>query len=143
MSQLRPYTNNQILDGLYNPVIQNNPKNDMYKKGILPPNISALYRKKQNIKINKTPFMNKVQPPLQAPLGTPSATSMMGSGKRKKKTPSSGAFSNQSRRIAFFNEVGMSAKKKPKPVKGTLARMGPISVAREPKYHSGLGRYVK
>jgi hypothetical protein len=142
MSQLRPYTNNQILDGWYNPVIQSSPKTDMYKKGILPPNISAKYRQGQKIKINRTPFMDKVGPALQAPLGTPSAMSMMGSGKKKqiKKPYLEGI---QSRKIAFYNEVGMSAKKKPKPVKGTLARMGSVSVAREPKYHSGLGRYVK
>jgi hypothetical protein len=143
MAQLRPYANNTRGDGFYNPVVQSNPKIDMYVKGKLPPHISAKYRQGQKIKINRNPYMDKIHGPLQAPLGTPSAVSMMGSGKHKQKIKKPYMEGIQSRRIAFFNEVGMSAKKKPKPVKGTLGRLGATSVAREPRYHSGLGRYVK
>lgn len=143
MVQTRPYNNNTLGDGYYNPVVQSNPRIDMYVKGILPPNVSARYRQKQKIKINRTPYMDKVQGPLQAPLGTPSAVSMMGSGKKKKGPNHPYMEGIQSRKIAFFNEVGMSAKKKPKPVKGTLGRLGSTSVAREPTFHPKLGRYVK
>ena len=139
-------------DGVRNPVIQSNPKTDMYKKGILPDHISAQYRKKQKLKISKNPFMDKIDYALLQPLGTPSAVSMMGSGKNKSKSKRATLLKHpkhqytegiQSKRIAFFNEVGMSAKKAPKPVKGTLAKLGTVSIAREPVYHPKLNRYVK
>lgn len=146
MSMLRPYPNNTKGDGLYFPVIQSDPRTDMYKKGILPDHISAQYRKKQKLKINKNPFMDKIDYALLQPLGTPSAVSMMGSGKNKSKSkhPKHQYLEGvQSKKIAFFNEVGMSAKKAPKPVKGTLAKLGTVSVAREPVYHPKINRYVK
>ena len=143
MAQLRPYTNNTIGDGLYNPVVQSNPRIDMYVKGILPDRISAKYRHKQKKQIDRNPYIDKIQGPLQSPLMQPSAMQMMGQGKNKSKVRAPYAKGNASKTLAFYNEAGISAKKKPTMVKGTLAKMGPKSVAREPIYNKKIGRYVK
>lgn len=143
MAQLRPYTNNTVGDGLYNPVVQSNPRIDMYVRGIINPRISAAYRHKQKKQLDHNPYIDKIQGPLQSPLMTPSAMSMIGSGKHKSKVRAPFAKGNASKVLAFYNEAGISAKKKPTMVKGTLAKMGPKSVAREPTYNKKIGRYVK
>jgi hypothetical protein len=68
---------------------------------------------------------------------------MIGRGKHKSKVRAPFAKGNASKTLAFYTEAGISAKKKPKMVRGTLGKVGPKSVAREPTYHSGLGRYIK
>lgn len=143
MAQLRPYLNNTAGDGLYNPVVQSNPKVDMYVKGIINPRISAKYRHRQKHPIDRHPQMDKIHGPIQGPLMTPSAMSMIGSGKHKSKVRAPFAKGNASKVLSFYNEAGISAKKAPKMVKGTLAKLGPKSVAKEPMFHSKLGRYVK
>lgn len=140
---LRPYLNNTVGDGLYNPVVQSNPRTDMYVKGILPDRISAKYRYKQKKQIDRNPYIDKIQGPLQGPVMQPSAMQMMGQGKNKSKVRAPFAKGNASKVLAFYNEAGISAKKKPTMVKGTLSKMGPKSVAREPTYNKKIGRYVK
>jgi hypothetical protein len=143
MSMLRPYLNNTVGDGLYNPIIQSNPRIDLYNRGILPDRISAAYRRRQKKTIDKQPYIDRIQGPIQNPKMTPSAMQMMGQGKNKSKVRAPFNIGNASKTIAFFNDVGMSAKKAPKMVKGTLAKMGPKSVAKEPTYNKKIGRYVK
>jgi len=143
MSMLRPYLNNTVGDGLYNPVVQSNPRIDMYVKGILPDRISSKYRHKQKKQIDRNPYIDKIQGPLQGPKMTPSAMQMMGQGKNKSKVRAPFAKGNASKVLAFYNEAGISAKKAPKMVKGTLAKMGPKSVAKEPTYNKKIGRYVR
>jgi hypothetical protein len=140
MAQLRP---NLYSPGIYNPVVQSNPKIDLYNRGILPDRISAAYRRRQKKTIDKQPYIDRIQGPIQNPKMTPSAMQMMGQGKNKSKVRAPFNIGNASKTIAFFNDVGMSAKKAPKMVKGTLAKMGPKSVAREPTFNKKIGRYVK
>jgi hypothetical protein len=87
--------------------------------------------------------MDKIEGPLQGPKMTPSAFQMMGQGKNKSKVRAPFNLGNASKVLAFYNEAGISAKKAPKMVKGTLAKMGPKSVAKEPTYNKKIGRYVK
>jgi hypothetical protein len=140
MAQLRP---NLYSPGIYNPVVQSNPKIDLYSRGILPDRISAKYRHKQKHPIDRNPQMDKIQGPLQGPKMQPSAMQMMGQGKNKTKVRAPFAKGNASKILAFYNEAGISAKKAPKMVKGTLAKLGPKSVAKEPIFNSKLGRYVR
>lgn len=134
MAMLRPYINYPG-DGLYFPVIQSNPNTDMYKKGIIPDRIGSMYRARQKKFTNKNNYFDKISRPLQQPLGTPSAMSMMGSGKH---VPS-----HQSKQLAFYNEVGMSVKRKPKVLKGTVGKLGSSSFAKEPTFNKKINRYVK
>ena len=143
MAQLRPYLNNTVGDGLYNPVVQSNPRIDMYVRGILPDRISSKYRHKQKKQIDHNPYIDKIHGSIQGPVMTPSAMSMIGSGKHKSKVRAPFAKGNASTVLAFYNEAGISAKKAPKMVKGTLAKMGPKSVALEPTYNKKIGRYVR
>jgi hypothetical protein len=140
MAQLRP---NLYSPGIYNPVVQSNPKIDLYIRGVLPDRISSKYRHKQKHPIDRNPQMDKIQGPLQGPKMQPSAMQMMGQGKNKTKVRDPFAKGNASKILAFYNEAGISAKKAPKMVKGTLGKMGAKSVAREPTFNSKIGRYVK
>jgi hypothetical protein len=72
---------------------------------------------------------------------TPSAMQMMGSGKSKVRAPF--AKGNASKILAFYNEAGISAKKTPKMVPGTVGKVGSTSVAREPTFNKKINRYVK
>ena len=131
----RPYIPLQG-DGVYNPVVQSNPKYDMYVRGRLPDNISASYRKKQRQpgSIVKSPYIDKIQPAMQNPKGTPSAMSMMGSGKNKVKVRNPYEAGVQSKRVALRNEISLSARHLPKPIKGTVAKTGARQAALTPAY---------
>jgi len=140
MAQLRPSLPSP---GVYSPVIQSPPKIDMYVRGIINPRVSAKYRHKQKHPIDRNPQMDRIQGPLQGPKMTPSAMQMIGSGKNKSKVRAPFAKGNASKILAFYNEAGISAKKTPKMVPGTVGKVGSTSVAREPRFHTKLGRYVK
>ena len=142
MSQLKPYINSGS-DGVYFPVVQSNPRYDMYNRGILPDRISAKYRHKQKQAKVVHPNIDKVGSAILNPKGTPNPASMIGAGKNKSKVRNSIVPGYQSKHIAFINEVGMAAKK-PKANKATLAPIGSKSVAREPVTQSKLSkRYQK
>ena len=138
MATLRP---NLYSPGVYNPVVQSNPKIDLYNRGVLNPRVSARYRHKQKHPIDRNPQMDRIQGPLQGPKMTPSAMQMMGSGKSKVRAPF--AKGNASKILAFYNEAGISAKKTPKMVPGTVGKVGSTSVAREPTFNKKINRYVK
>jgi hypothetical protein len=140
MAQLRPSLPSP---GVYSPVIQSPPKIDMYVRGIINPRVSAKYRHKQKHPIDRNPQMDRIQGPLQGPKMTPSAMSMIGSGKNKSKVRAPFAKGNASKILAFYNEAGISAKKQPKMIPGTVGKVGSTSIAREPSFHTKLGRYVK
>jgi len=140
MASLRP---NLYSPGIYNPVVQSNPKIDMYVKGIINPRVSAKYRHRQRNPIDRNPQMDKIQGPLQGPLMTPSAMQMMGQGKNKSKVRAPYAKGNASKVLAFYNEAGISAKKQPKMIPGTVGKVGATSVAREPTFNKKINRYVK
>ena len=140
MAQLRPSLPSP---GVYSPVIQSNPKIDMYVRGIINPRVSSKYRHKQKIQIDRQPQIDKIQGPLQGPKMTPSAMSMIGSGKHKSKVRAPFAVGNASKILAFYNEAGISSKRTPKVLKGTVGKTGSTSIAREPSFHTKLGRYVK
>ena len=142
MAQLRPYINSGS-DGVYFPVIQSNPKYDMYVKGRLPDRISAKYRHKQKQSKVVHPEIDKVGPAILNPKMTPNPASMIGAGKHKSKVRNPIVPGHQSKHIAFINEVGKSARK-PKANKATLAPVGSKSVAREPVKPSKLSkRYLR
>ena len=138
---LRPYIDNTAGNGLYFPVIQSNPKIDLYNRGVLNPRVSAKYRHKQKIQIDRQPQIDKIQGPLQGPKMQPSAMQMMGSGKSKVRAPF--AKGNASKILSFYNEAGISAKRTPKVLKGTVGKTGSTSVAREPTFNKKINRYVK
>lgn len=138
MAQLRPSLPSP---GVYSPVIQSPPKIDMYVRGIMNPRVSARYRHKQKHPIDRNPQMDRIQGPLQGPKMTPSAMQMMGSGKSKVRAPF--AKGNASKTLAFYNEAGISAKKTPKMIPGTVGKVGSTSVAREPTFNKKINRYVK
>ena len=140
MASLRP---SLYSPGVYNTVVQSNPRSDMYKNGMLSDQVSAAYRRRQKRAITQHPAIDVIHSPMLNPIMTPSASSMIGAGKNKKKVRSPYAIGNASKLLAFFTEAGISAKKAPKMVKGTLAKMGPISFSREPTYNSKIGRYIK
>jgi hypothetical protein len=140
MASLRP---NLYAPGIYNPVVQSNPKIDLYVKGIINPRVSAKYRHKQKHPIDRNPQMDRIQGPLQGPAMTPSAMSMIGSGKNKSKVRAPFAKGNASKTLAFYNEAGISAKRTPKMIPGTVGKTGSTTIAREPSFHTKLGRYVK
>jgi hypothetical protein len=123
--------------------VQSNPKIDLYSRGILNPRVSAKYRHRQKHPIDRNPQMDRIQGPLQGPKMTPSAMQMIGSGKNKSKVRAPFAKGNASKILAFYNEAGISAKKQPKMIPGTVGKVGSTSVAREPSFHTKLGRYVK
>ena len=140
MASLRP---NLYFPGVYNPVVQSNPKNDMYTKGILSDKISSAYRRKQRKSVTQHPNIDIIHGSLQSPVMTPSAMSMIGSGKFKSKVRAPYDKGFASKNLAFFTEAGISAKKQPKMVKGTLAKTGPKSIAREPTFNPRINRYIK
>lgn len=135
MAQTRPYIKLRG-DGVYNPVVQSNPKFDMYVRGRLPDNISASYRKKQRLPSStvKTPYIDKLQPAILNPKGNPNVASMMGSGKHKVKVRQPYVGGVQSKRLAFRNEVSLSAKHTPKPIKATYAKVGARQMDLAPAY---------
>ena len=144
MAQTRP-TINHPGDGSRFPVVQSNPRKDMYISGKTPDNISALYRKKQRQpgSIVKQPYMDAILPSIQNPRGTPGITSLMGSGKHKVKrgahagqvrNPYSYNYGTASKRLAARNELNISAKSA-KPIKaiGSLTK-NTISKSYTPMY---------
>ena len=143
MAQLRPYINNTSGNGVYFPIIQSNPRSDMYTKGMLSDKVSAAYRRRQRKAVTQHPAIDKIHGPLLNPVMTPSAMSMIGSGKSKSKVRAPFDKGYGSKNLAFYNDAGISAKKPPKMVKGTLGKLGPKSVAREPTFNPKINRYVK
>jgi len=135
MAQTRPYVPLRG-DGVYNPVVQSNPKFDMYVRGRLPDNISAAYRKKQRQpgSVVKTPYIDKLQPAILNPKGNPNVASIMGSGKHKVKVKQPYEGGVQSKRLAFRNEISLSAKHHAKPIKATYAKVGARQMALMPVY---------
>ena len=138
MASLRPNLN---FPGVYNPVVQSNPKVDLYVRGIINPRVSAKYRHKQKHQIDRNPTIDKVKGPLQGPLMTPSVTQMMGSGKTKVRAPFHRG--NSSKILAFYNEAGISAKRTPKMIPGTVGKTGSTTIAKEPVFNKKINRYVK
>jgi hypothetical protein len=124
MAMTRPYIPLKG-DGVYNPVIQSNPKLDMYVRGRLPDHISAAYRKKQRQpgSVVKQPYIDKIMPAIQGPKATPGVASMMGSGKNKKVVRNPYNQGVASKRLALRNEINISTKKHTiKPIKGTVGK---------------------
>ena len=140
MAQLRPSLPSP---GVYSPVIQSPPKIDLYVRGIINPRVSARYRHKQKHPIDRNPQMDRIQGPLQGPKMTPSAMSMIGSGKNKSKVRAPFAKGNASKILAFYNEAGISSKRTPKMIPGTVGKVGSTSIAREPTFNKKINRYVK
>ena len=140
MAQLRPSLPSP---GVYSPVIQSNPKIDMYVRGIINPRVSSKYRHKQKIQIDRQPQIDRIKGPLQGPVMQPSAMSMIGSGKNKSKVRAPFAVGNASKILAFYNEAGISSKRTPKVLKGTVGKTGSTSVSREPTFNKKINRYIK
>jgi hypothetical protein len=140
MASLRP---NLYSPGIYDPVVQSPPKIDMYVRGIINPRVSAKYRHRQKHQIDRNPTIDRIKGPLQGPLMTPSAMQMMGSGKNKSKVRAPYAKGNASKVLAFYNEAGISSKRTPKVLKGTVGKSGSTTIAREPSFNKKINRYVK